>query len=57
MPILNFLPLLIWMLVFFALNQRGGENVTPVNVHAAYRAWLLGSVIFLGIGIWITARA
>lgn len=57
-PIFNFLPLLVWMLAFYALNQRRGENVVPPsNPGAVFFVWLLGIVIFLAVGIWISARS
>lgn len=52
-PIFNFFPLLVWMLAFYALNLRSAAD----RAAAVFAMWILGTVIFLAIGIWITARA
>ena len=55
-PILNFLPLLFWMMGFYALNFIGpkpDENAAK----GVFMMWIIGTVIFLSVGIWITARA
>lgn len=53
MPVLNFLPLLVWMLAFYALNLRTAAD----RAAAVFSMWIIGTLIFLSIGIWITARA
>ena len=57
MPIFNFLPLLVWLLVFYALNQRQGEHVKESNPKAVFFSWVLGGIIFLAAAIWTTARS
>lgn len=52
--VFNFGPLLVWLLVFFFLNQRAGENVKPMNAHAVFVAWKLWAVVFLAVGVWLT---
>ena len=57
-PIFNFLPLLVWMLAFYALNQRRGDHVAPsAKPSAVFAAWLLGTLLFLAVGLWISARS
>lgn len=55
-PILNFLPLLAWMMgcasLFLLRPPQTDESSLGV-----LGMWLLGTLIFLGVGIWITARA
>jgi hypothetical protein len=53
MTILNFLPLLIWMLAFYALNLR----IEAARASAVFAIWCIGTLIFLSVGIWITTRA
>jgi hypothetical protein len=52
MPILNFLPLLVWMLGFYALNLWRAPD--EKRAAAVFFAWLLGTLIFAAVGIFTT---
>lgn len=51
-PIFNFCPLLFWMFVFYSVNLW--KPPAEKQAQAVFSMWILGTVIFLGIGIWLT---